>query len=118
MDIERLKKAKKEKKLSYDDLAEINGYSRSTITNIFCGYIEFPRHETIKKIEEALDLSPAPLSFTDKEKALGVVATTKETLSSDEIELLDAYRAIKDEKGERAAHAIKTMVETFLDEKK
>ena len=57
MDIERLKKARKEKKLSYDDLAKMTGYSRSTITNIFCGYIELPRHETIIAIENALGLS-------------------------------------------------------------
>ena len=41
VDIERLQKARKEKKLSYDDLAKLTGYSRSTITNIFCGYIEY-----------------------------------------------------------------------------
>ena len=57
MDIQKWKIAKKEKGLSYDDLAKITGYSRSTITNIFCGYIEFPRYETIQAIERALDIA-------------------------------------------------------------
>lgn len=57
MDIERLREAKKKQKLSYDDLAKITGYSRSTITNIFCGYCEFPRHETIEAIERALGIT-------------------------------------------------------------
>lgn len=69
MNIEHLKQAKKDKKLSYDDIAKLTGYSRSTITNIFCGYIEFPRHETVQAIERALGLAPA---FTAEELAQGV----------------------------------------------
>ncbi len=84
MDIQKWKIAKKEKGLSYDDLAKITGYSRSTITNIFCGYIEFPRYETIQAIERALGLEnnapvkaatpaspPAPADeYTDEEKRI------------------------------------------------
>ena len=57
MNLEKWKLAKKEKHLSYDDIARMTGYSRSTITNIFCGYIEFPRYETILAIEKALGIS-------------------------------------------------------------
>ena len=73
VNIERLKQAKKEKNLSYDDLATMTGYSRSTITNIFCGYIEFPRHETIEAIERALGLNEEKKPYaelTENEKAL------------------------------------------------
>ena len=70
IDIKKWKKAKKEKKLSYDDLVELTGYSRSTITNIFCGYIDLPRHETIQAIERALGLDePAP-ELTEEQKIL------------------------------------------------
>ena len=69
LNVERLKKAKKEKKLSYDELAELTGLSRSTITNIFCGYIDLPRHETVQAIERALGLAP---TFTEEERALGL----------------------------------------------
>jgi transcriptional regulator with XRE-family HTH domain len=56
LDLEKLKQAKKDKKLSYDDLAQLTGYCRSTITNIFLGYIEFPRHETIVALYNALEI--------------------------------------------------------------
>ena len=69
LNVERLKKAKKEKKLSYDELAELTGLSRSTITNVFCGYIDLPRHETVQAIERALGLAP---TFTEEERALGL----------------------------------------------
>ena len=74
MNIEKLKQARIEKKLSYDDLAKKTGYSRSTITNIFCGYIEQPRYETIISIEQALGLTanfsaPAEV-LSDEERKL------------------------------------------------
>lgn len=69
LNVERLKKAKKEKKLSYDELAQLTGLSRSTITNIFCGYIDLPRHDTVQAIERALGLAP---TFTEEERALGL----------------------------------------------
>lgn len=80
IDIEKLKKAKKESGLSYDDLARITGYSRSTITNIFCGYIELPRHETMQAIERALGLSTQQ--------------TPSDKLTETEQELLTAFRAL------------------------
>ena len=75
MNIEQWKIAKKEKNLSYDDLAKITGYSRSTITNIFCGYIEFPRYETIQAIEKALGITSDKNEqeneiYTEQEKRL------------------------------------------------
>ena len=57
------------------------------------------------------------IQWTEKEKAAGVLPNYAENLSADEIALIDAYRAIKSEKGEQAAHAIKTIVETYLDKK-
>lgn len=59
-----------------------------------------------------------PLQWTAEEIAQGVVPSYRESLSSDELEVLDAYRAIKDEKGEKAAHAMKTLMEAYLNTKK
>lgn len=91
VDIERLQKARKEKKLSYDDLAKLTGYSRSTITNIFCGYIEFPRHETIQELYRALGIeqekSPTD-ELSEGEKQL--IALIKE-LTDDEAQELSNY---------------------------
>lgn len=91
IDIEKWKKAKKEKKLSYDDLAAMTGYSRSTITNIFCGYIDLPRHETIQAIERALGIdAPAPTDapITDEQRELVVLL---QQLTEDEILELSNY---------------------------
>ena len=117
LNIEKMKQAKKEKGLSYDDLARLTGYSRSTITNIFCGYIELPRHETILALEEALGLRQSNLEWTNEDKEIGTIPKYKETLTEEEIEILDAYRAIKSEKGDATAHAIKTLLTSYLDKK-
>lgn len=84
MNLEKLKTAKKEKKLSYDDLAKLTGYSRSTITSIFLGYVEFPRHETIQAIENALGLN---VEFTEEEKKQFNLGDHKIALSD-----VDKYR--------------------------
>ncbi|MBQ9113871.1 MAG: helix-turn-helix transcriptional regulator [Clostridia bacterium] len=115
--LEKWKQAKKEKNLSYDDLAKLTGYSRSTITNIFCGYIDLPRHETVQAIESVLGLSHEKLEITEADKDAGVELKHREILSPDEMEVVDTYRAIKSEKGEKTAHAIKSMMKAFLDEK-
>ena len=90
LNIERLKQAKKEQHLSYDDLAKMTGYSKSTITNIFCGYISLPRWETIQALERALGLAP---EWTDEEKALGVGKTAVVLSDQDEYRLTLLARA-------------------------
>ncbi len=101
LNIERLKNAKKEKKLSYDELAQLTGLSRSTITNIFCGYIDLPRHETVQAIERALGLAPA---FTEEEKALG---------------LSDSHAVVLSDKDRRRFHVLafadEVLGEEFVD---
>lgn len=104
--------------MTYDQLSEKSGIPLNTLKNIFCGKTEHPRVDTMQAIEDALGLSSAKLQWTEQEKAQGVIPNHKEALSSDEIEVLDAYRAIKDEKGEKAAHAMKTLMEAYLNEKK
>ena len=56
IDVEELYKAKKEKHISFDKLAKITGLGRNTIIGVFRGYIEYPRHETIQAIYEALGI--------------------------------------------------------------
>ena len=116
MDIQSTKSYLKSNKITYEQLSERSGIPLNTLKNIFSGRTPNPRIDTMQAIEEALELN-RPMQFTEKEKALGVVTEYKEKLSEDEMELLEAYRAIKGEKGEKAAHAIKTMVELYLDGK-
>lgn len=104
--------------MTYEQLSEKSGIPLNTLKNIFRGKTVHPRIDTMQAIEEALGLRSNKLQWTEEEIAQGVVPNYKESLSSDELELLDAYRAIKDEKGEEAAHAMKTLMKTYLDYKK
>lgn len=76
MDIEKLKKAKKDKKLTFDQLSSLSGIPVSTIYDIFRGVTSAPRIDTVQAIEKALGLSetetasPAINALTDSENRL------------------------------------------------
>ncbi len=73
MDTERLKKAKKEKKLTYEQLSQISGVPISTIYDIFRGVTSAPRIDTVQAIEKALGLSadsPPPTELTEPHRRL------------------------------------------------
>jgi transcriptional regulator with XRE-family HTH domain len=72
MDIEYLKKAKAEKKLTMQQLADLSKVPKRTIENLFCGRTAFPRLELIQDLERALgiDQKEKPPELSDGEKAL------------------------------------------------
>lgn len=99
MDIQKWKIAKKKKGLSYDDLAKITGYSRSTITNIFCGYIEFPRYETIQAIERALEIDEEKPTMSPKKTTTPAnTPAPADEYSDEEKRLVGAYRVLPEGK--------------------
>ena len=112
--IEALKKQKRALKMTFDELSLKSGIPKRTLENIFHGVTPNPRIDTMLAIEIALELSRS-VEWTEEEKNLGVSSNYRERLTKDEMELLDAYRAVFSEKGEKAAHAIKTMVEIYAD---
>ena len=57
MDIMELKKYLKEHKITYKMLAEKSGVPESTIKNIFGGFTQNPRIDTIEAIERALGIN-------------------------------------------------------------
>ena len=117
MEVQAIKKYMKDNHITYDELAAKSGLSISTIKKIFSGISQYPRIDTMQAIETALELNQ-PLKFTDEEKALGVVTDYKERLTEDETELIDLYRALKDEKGQATANAVRSMIRTLIDGKK
>lgn len=117
MEIQAIKQYMKNNKITYNELAQRTGLSKSCITKIFAGYAKYPRIDTMQAIERALDLNPSSIEWTSEEKAAGVVPEYREKLSADEMEIIDMYRAVKSEKGEKATHAIKVMMQAFLDGK-
>lgn len=58
-----------------------------------------------------------PIKFSNEEKSQGVVEHGPH-LSTEEWDWLELYHALKDEKGEKALHAVKTIIETFLQASK
>lgn len=69
-DLNLWKQKKRELHLSYDKIAELTGLPKSTITNLFLGYVTAPRIDTVEAIERALGLDkPAETPpATDTEK--------------------------------------------------
>ncbi len=114
MEVQAIKTHLKSNKITYEQLSAKSGIPLNTLKNIFSGRTPNPRIDTMQAIQRALELN-TPTGWTEEEKALGVAPNNLEKLSPDEMELLDAYRAIKDEKGEKAAKAIRTLVLTYLD---
>ena len=77
MEINEMKQLLKKKKITYEKLAELTGYSKSCITKIFGGFAKYPRRDTIQAIERALEITEnSPLedgrigNLTEKEKNL------------------------------------------------
>ena len=115
--MEYLKKAKKEKKLTLQEISNLSGIPKRTVDDIFSGHTKNPRIDTLQAIERALGIHQPPLEWTDEDKENGAKPQHKEILTEDEIEILDAYRAIKSEKGDKSAEAIKILLQAFLDKK-
>ena len=59
INIDLWKKRRKELGLKYEDLAEAAKVSLNTVKNIFRGYTECPRIDTVQAIEQALGLDIA-----------------------------------------------------------
>lgn len=57
LDLERLKRRKKELGISFDELSIKSGIPKTTLTNIFGGHTAHPRIDTIKAIEQALGMN-------------------------------------------------------------
>ena len=117
MEIQAIKQYMRSNKITYDELAERTGLSKSCITKIFAGYAKYPRIDTMQAIEQALGFNRESLEWTEADKEAGIIVDYREKMSADEREMLDLYRAVKDEKGEKAAQAIRTLTKTYLDGK-
>lgn len=94
MDIATIKQHMKERKITYDKLAEMTGLSKSCITKIFAGYAKYPRVDTMKTIEKALGLDTDP---TDN-------------LSADERELIDLISQLTEDEVEELSKFIDFLI--------
>lgn len=71
MDIEYLKKVKKEKKITLDEISAKSGIPKRTIEDIFRGATKNPRIDTMQAIERALGIEEenSPSDMTESETA-------------------------------------------------
>ena len=111
MNIERLKNAKKEKKLTYEELSKSSGVPLSTIYDLFRGVTTAPRIDTMQAIEKALGLDNA---YSDEEISAGSNPTIKKSITPIEHEMLLLFRDIGNKHGEQAQRALITVAEKML----
>lgn len=88
MDIERLKKRKKELGWTLDEIAEKSGISRRTVSRLFSGNPDYPSptYNTVQAIERALGLSED-----------GYKDTMPFEVTPIEEEVIQTFRALSDE---------------------
>jgi transcriptional regulator with XRE-family HTH domain len=100
MNIELWKKIKKEKKLTYEDIARIAQLPITTVKYIFLGYSTTPRIDTVQAIEKALGIDNEAESETNDK--------IKKSITTDELDMLNLYKSLKDEYGEAFAQTTKS----------
>lgn len=109
MDIARLKQAKKNLKLTYEQLSQRSGVPVSTIYDIFRGVTSAPRVDTLQALERALGLSKEP-EWTDEDKAEGVGSHSVK-LSADEWEWLELRSELLEAGGQEYLDTITTLLQ-------
>lgn len=65
MDIEYLKKVKKEKKMTLDEISASSGIPKRTLEDVFRGATKHPRIDTVQAIEKALGIEKTPSEETE-----------------------------------------------------
>ncbi|MFQ7079413.1 MAG: helix-turn-helix domain-containing protein [Christensenellaceae bacterium] len=113
VDIIALKKAKKEKNLTYEELSKISKIPLSTIYDIFRGVTTAPRIDTMQAIENALGITS---QWTEEEIAQGA-GIEPVALEQEELYWLDLLNRVKDKLGEKYLSAVLQMLEMTLQNK-
>ncbi len=112
MNINTLKTAKKQKKLTLEQISNISGIPKRTVDDIFSGRTKNPRIDTIQPIERALGIAP---TFTDEERALGIQSNHAIVLSDKDRELIHLFDKAEKKLGENYVNSIKQMVQLAIE---
>ena len=107
--LELWKEQKQKLKLKYDDIAERSNIPKGTIQNIFAGYIDNHRIDTVQAIERALGLNKE-LEWTDEDKTEGVGSHSVK-LSADEWEWLELRSELLEAGGQEYLDTITTLLQ-------
>ena len=107
MDLTLWKKTKKERGLTYQDIARDSGLPLGTIKNIFAGYTPDPRESTIIAIEQALGVET---------RIIHTNANTPQ-LSTEERQLLENFRALPNDLKRRAENYLQSLSDAARQER-
>lgn len=110
-DIEAWKKQKKALHLTFDELSNRTGVAVSTLYAIFGNKTTDPRIETVRAIENALNLND---DFTPEERAAGFTDKRKISITPIEDDMLYVFRQIGERFGEQAQRDYITVGENML----
>jgi len=115
MDIKLLRDQKQKLKLSYDEIAELSGIPKTTVTNILTGRTQNPRIDTLKSIEEALGIIDG---VTQEEYNAGWRRTKTRAITPFEDDVLYAISEIERKYGTETKEAALVMLENMAGIKK
>lgn len=117
MNIERLKKRKKELGWTLDEIAERSGISRRTVSRLFSGNPNYPSPtiNTLQAIERALGLDKGP-EWTEEEKALGV-GNYPVKISDDEYKWLELRSELLRVMGEDYVKTTESLLQAIIEKK-
>lgn len=99
MDITKIKKSLKDKRLTYANLSELTGIPIGTIKRLLSGVTKNPRIDTLSKIEEALGLQSSDI--------------VRPYLTEQEELLLQRFRALS-KKGRSAALELVSVLDSYF----
>ena len=86
-----LNQLRKEKKISFNELAQLSGLPKSTLEKVLFEITPHPRIDTVQAIEKALGVSPEPQSneiTEERLQALGFDLTAISNLSEEDLQLI------------------------------
>lgn len=109
MDLSAWKKAKKEQKLNYEDIARLSGVPITTVKNVFCGYTATPRIDTVEAIERALGIRVSD-GITEEDLAAGHSENITVSITADIYEWIEIGINIREEKGKEFFESLKKVV--------
>ena len=104
--INTVEQAKKELKITYEQLSQRSGVPLSTIYDIFRGVTSSPRIDTMQAIERALGLT----KWTDEDKAEGV-GKHPTYLSADEWDWLELRSEILEAGGQEYLNSLTDLIQ-------
>ncbi len=96
MDIEYLKTRKKQIRMTFDEIAELSGLPKSTVTNVFMGTTKHPRIDTLQAIERALGIE---------------TKNPPDNLSGGAAEWMELYNTLTDENKDLLVSMVKVFAE-------